>query len=169
MRRHGRAPRCPAWRLAGRRTTPALPQALQWVGPAWCRRWCQATGAERLRQPAGVAVTALERLRRAAELLPPGTGVTLSREALLDALGTPDVASPPAAPGDLTVAQLADHFQRSPSTIRDWCEHGRLGGAYKLNDRDWRVPMASVAAFVAQQRTSRHGAAASAGLGAWQR
>jgi len=60
-------------------------------------------------------------------------------------------------PADLTIAELAARFHRSPSTIRDWCEHGRLGGAYKLNGRDWRIPQAGVEAFLARQRreTSR--------------
>jgi hypothetical protein len=110
-------------------------------------------------------VTPLERLRQAAELLPAGAAVTLSREALLDALGTvptPGTAEPTA---DLTVAELAARFHRAPSTLRGWLETGRFEGAYKLNGRDWRIPSASVAGFLAQQRRGRD----KADLGAWRK
>jgi excisionase family DNA binding protein len=57
-----------------------------------------------------------------------------------------------AAPAEFTVAELAARFHRSPSTVRDWCEHHRFDGAYKLNGRDWRIPRAAVDAFLAEQR-----------------
>src|SRR2546427_13271239 len=101
----------------------------------------------------------LEQLRTAAAALPPGTLVTLSREALLDVLGegrgVGAVATggdgPPAVAVDLTVTDLAQRFRRQPSTIRQWLESGRLEG-YKLFGREWRVPAAAVAAFQEQQR-----------------
>ena len=100
----------------------------------------------------------LEQLRTAAAALPPGTLVTLPREALLDVLGgrggdgaaaTGGDGSPPVAV-DLTVTDLAQRFRRHPSTIRQWLESGRLEG-YKLFGREWRVPLAAVAAFQDQQ------------------
>src|SRR2546422_11243365 len=98
----------------------------------------------------------LEQLRTAAAALPPGTLVTLSREALLDVLGggggdrvAGGDGSPPVAV-DLTVTGLAQRFRRHPSTIRQWLESGRLEG-YKLFGREWRVPLAAVAAFQDQQ------------------
>ena len=54
--------------------------------------------------------------------------------------------------GDFTIAALAARFYRSASTIRGWCERGRFQDAYKLNGRDWRIPSASVDAFLAEQR-----------------
>jgi len=112
-------------------------------------------------------VTALERLRQAAELLPAGTSVTLPRETLLEALG--GAVAPAETPsGDLTVAQLAERFQRSPSTVRGWLEAGRFDNAYKLSGRDWRVPVADVEAFVLDQRTARQGDTQAADLGAWR-
>ena len=100
-------------------------------------------------------MTALEQLRRAAELLPAGVSVTVTRELLLEALGGPvDAPNAPRA-GDLTVAELADRFRRSPSTIRGWLEAGRFPGAYKLNGRDWRVQRAALEVFEAQQRGQR--------------
>jgi len=102
----------------------------------------------------------LEQLRTAAAALPPGTLVTLSREALLDVLGggggdrvAGGEGSPPVAV-DLTVTDLAQRFRRHPSTIRQWLESGRLEG-YKLFGREWRVPLAAVAAFQDQQRHGR--------------
>ena len=100
-------------------------------------------------------MTALERLRQVAELLPTGTSVTFTREVLLEALGgTPDISAAVLA-GDLTVAEVAAHFHRSPSTVRGWLEAGRFTGAYKLNGRDWRVARAAVDAFEAQQKGQR--------------
>jgi excisionase family DNA binding protein len=99
------------------------------------------------------AVNLAKRLRQLAERLPPGGSLTITRDALLgltavESCGSEHAVSPP----DLTVAELGRRFHRSPSTIRDWCEHGRFEGAYKLNGRDWRVPQAAVDAFLAQQR-----------------
>lgn len=111
----------------------------------------------------------LDRLRRAAELLPAGASITVSRECLLEALGSADVCSEAPA-GDLTVAELASQFQRKPSTVRAWLEAGRFPGAYKLRGRDWRVPPAAVQAFrEAEQGGRRRGAPAAADLGAWRR
>jgi len=100
-------------------------------------------------------MTALERLRQAAELLPAGTSLTVSREALLEALGGVDR---PVGP-DLTVAELSARFHRAPSTVRAWLEAGRFPAAYKLNGRDWRVPPAALESFRAAQHT---------GLRAWR-
>ncbi len=111
-----------------------------------------------LRQIAAV-MNPLEQLRTAVAALPPGTLVTVPREALLDVLGGgggDGVAAtggdgPPAVAVDLTVTDLARRFRRHPSTIRQWLESGRLEG-YKLFGREWRVPAAAVAAFQDQQR-----------------
>jgi len=91
----------------------------------------------------------LEELRELAARLPPGSSVTLPRDALLEAVGEPSRSQPSA---DLTVAQLAARFYRSPSTVRAWVEAGRFPDAYKLEGRDWRVPESSLAAFIAAQR-----------------
>ena len=106
----------------------------------------------------------LEQLRTAVVALPPGTLVTLPREALLDVLGGGGVDGaaaiggdgPPPVAVDLTVTDLAQRFGRHPSTIRQWLEAGRLEG-YKLFGREWRVPLAAVAALQDQQRHGREG------------
>src|SRR6266849_1899342 len=74
----------------------------------------------------------LEQLRKAVAVLPPGTLVTLPREALLDVLGggggdgaaATGSDGPPAVAVDLTVTDLAQRFRRHPSTIRQWLESG---------------------------------------------
>src|SRR2546425_13109605 len=102
----------------------------------------------------------LEQLRTAVAALPAGTLVTLPREALLGVLGGGggDRAAggdgSPLVAVDLTVTDLAQWFRRHPSTIRQWLESGRLEG-YKLLGREWRVPLAAVAAFQDQQRHGR--------------
>lgn len=101
----------------------------------------------------------LEQLRTAVAALPAGALVTLPREALLDVLGRSggDRAAGgdgPTVAVDLTVTDLAQRFRRHPSTIRQWLESGRLEG-YKLLGREWRVPLAAVAAFQDQQRHGR--------------
>ena len=108
----------------------------------------------------------LSQLRELAERLPDGAALTLPRAALLEALAGVAVGEPIGAPAELTVAELADRFHRSPSTVRGWIEADRFPGAFKLNGRDWRVPMAAVEAFVAQSRTRAH---PGADLGAWRR
>jgi hypothetical protein len=118
-------------------------------------------------------------LHRLADALTPGTAVSVPREWLLELLGDAP-AEPPRAdvlpPADLCVADLALRFRRKPSTVRGWLERGRFPGAYKLNERDWRAPMAAVVAFEARQRPQAHDDALttpvrrgrSADLGRWR-
>jgi len=119
------------------------------------------------RPSAGVRAdeTTLERLRKIAELRPAGASITVTREALLEALdGATDVSTPP---DDITVAELATRFQRSPSTIRGWLEGGLFPGAYKLRGREWRVPAAAIDTFRDLERgqSSRP----SVDLGGWRK
>jgi len=110
-------------------------------------------------------MTLADRLRELAERLPPGGSLTLTRDGLLNLAaldgGQADEA---AVPADFTVAELATRFHRSASTVRDWCERGRFEGAYKLNGRDWRIPVTALDAFLAEQR----GETPAAHLGAWR-
>ena len=105
-----------------------------------------------------------DRLRALAERLPPGGSLTLTKDGLLNlAASDGGQADQAAVPADFTVAELAARFHRSASTVRDWCEHGRFEGAYKLNGRDWRIPQATVDTFLGEQRSKGPVAA----LGAW--
>src|SRR3989442_13554247 len=80
----------------------------------------------------------LEQLRTAAAALPPGTLVTLSREALLDVLGggggdrvAGGDGSPPVAV-NLTVTDLAQRFRGHPSTFSPGLESGAPRGLQPL-------------------------------------
>ncbi len=86
----------------------------------------------------------LKRLRAAAQMLPPGATIGLPVEIIREALGAAAVEG---ATADLSVAQLAERFGRSRSTVRGWLEAGRFPGAYKLRSRDWRIPPTAIAAF----------------------
>ncbi len=106
-----------------------------------------------------------DRLRELAERLPHGVSLTLTRDGLLGLATEHDQdPDPPAARGDFTIAELAARFSRSTSTIRGWCERGRFEGAYKLNGRDWRIPVTALDAFLAEQR----GESPVVQLGAWR-
>lgn len=76
--------------------------------------------------------------------------------------------SSPVPPADFTVAQLAARFSRTASCIRGWLEAGKFSGAYKLNSKDWRIPLADVLAFEAAQR-AQPVAQAVVSLSAWRR
>jgi len=91
-------------------------------------------------------VTLRERLGRAVEL---GVTVALSPEELRELLGDGAPLVAEAIPThDLTVREVAARLGRPVSTIRAWIAAGRFESAYKLSERDWRVPVAAVTAFV---------------------
>ena len=92
----------------------------------------------------------LGELRRAAEALPPGAGLSLSREYLLQVLPADPARVPDVA--ELSIADVARKFGRSASTVRGWLEDGRLPGAYKLRGRSWRIPPAALDAFLEDQQ-----------------
>ena len=73
-----------------------------------------------------------------------------------------DVAQPAQVQGDLTCPEIAARLGRKASTIRSWCAEGRFPGAYRLHNREWRVPPAGLKAF---QEAARGGAA---DLSAWR-
>ena len=53
---------------------------------------------------------------------------------------------------DLTLEQVADKVGRAPSTVRGWCNSGRMAGAYRLRGREWRVPQDALRRFVEAER-----------------
>ncbi len=87
-------------------------------------------------------------LRRLAEALPAGTAIPVPRELLIELLeGRRETRA-----ADPTVEEVGTRYRRAPSTIRGWCEAGRFPGAYKLHDREWRIPAAALEAFDAAER-----------------
>lgn len=57
-------------------------------------------------------------------------------------------------PRDLTVEEVAEHFKRSPSTVRGWLGRGELEG-YKLNRKSWRVTRTALREYEQLQREGR--------------
>ena len=96
-------------------------------------------------------MTLAERLRQLAAALPSeASSVTLTRRDILAMLeGAADAVS--SRPGrDMTVEEVAEEVQRSPSTIRRWLIAGELRG-YKLQGRDWRVTRPALRDYLARQ------------------
>lgn len=113
-------------------------------------------------------MTALERLRQAAELLPPGVSVVVPREALLEVLGPVRGADTASASEMLTVRDVAVRLHRSPSTIRSWVERSEFDGAVKIKGRSWLIPAAAIPTFLKRQRAGGS-SARTPDLGEWRR
>lgn len=57
---------------------------------------------------------------------------------------------------DLTVEEVAEKLgNRSPGTIRNWCNQGLIPEAYKLNGREWRIPPAALNALKGEKPKPR--------------
>ena len=108
-------------------------------------------------------------LRSLAEALPTGVAVPVPREWLLELLAGQGSTAPATPPADLTVREVAVRYGRHDSTVRQWLERGLFPGAYKLRNRDWRVPPAAIAAFDQREREGESPASDNAeGLGDWR-
>ena len=112
-----------------------------------------------------------ENLRMLHEAMPPGSSISLSREAvggLLDGLGSPRGGAQDG--GDLTLEEVAERVGRAPSTVRGWCRCGSLVGAYRLNGRGWRIPLLALDAFLRAQEEGRTGSTMGEhNLSAWRK
>ena len=97
-----------------------------------------------------------EDLRTLHEAMPPGSAISLSREAiggLLDSLPIPERSCPLSR--DLCLKEVADRVGRAVSTVKGWCNRGAFSGAYKLNGRDWRVPEGALETYLASMGATR--------------
>ena len=52
---------------------------------------------------------------------------------------------------DLTVGEVAQHFDRSPQTVRTWIRDGRLV-AYRFQNKEYRVTRGALADFQERER-----------------
>ena len=88
--------------------------------------------------------------------MPPGTLVPRDwvLEQLSEAVHGSEkvVSSAPTTPVDLSIRGLAQLFGKQSSTVRAWVERGDFSGAYKLNGKEWRVPLSAVEGFQNLQR-----------------
>lgn len=97
-------------------------------------------------------MTLEERLARMIEPLPDGASVLLpvaTVRSWLEATGQGDDSSRPLS--DLTIQDVADELDRSPSTVRGWLIAGDIPEAYKLQGREWRIPRGALRAFLDRQ------------------
>jgi predicted DNA-binding transcriptional regulator AlpA len=99
----------------------------------------------------------LHALRTIADALPPGSSVTLEGawlRAQLEEAGNAEDHEEPTGHGlgDLTVEQVAQELGRSGSTVRGWLAAAEFPNAFKLNRREWRIPIGDVRAFIDRQR-----------------
>jgi excisionase family DNA binding protein len=95
-------------------------------------------------------LTVEDRLRTLADALPDGAAVTLPVSLIRSWLvqGGPADADHNA---DMTVAEVATLFNRSPQTVRTWIRHGDLD-AYRLHGREYRITAMALEAFQQQQQ-----------------
>lgn len=114
----------------------------------------------------------MSRLRDLASGLPDGATVLISRDDLIELLQEvgPGGETSREPQSDLTVAQVAQLFRRSPNSVRRWLETGDLKG-YRLQGREWRIPAISLEEFKSAQPKSAHSSkgSAQADLGSWRR
>lgn len=97
-------------------------------------------------------MTLAGRLRQAVEGLPEGASITLPVSVIRDWLSNLEAEAAEEDLGDLTVPELAEELDRAGSTVRGWLNAGEIPQAYKLNDREWRIPRAAVREFLDRQK-----------------
>ena len=120
----------------------------------------------------GRLMSLTDRLRAMVEHMPPDASVTLSAEWLRNQL-----AQEGDAPGMgrlLTLEEAGEIVGRSPGTIRTWANSGQLEGAFKLQNRSWRVPEKALQSFIERQQAGKHEPptvrnSGSVDLGAWRK
>ena len=71
--------------------------------------------------------------------MPPGSAVTLPVDFLRSLLDQ-DAGKPGGRDRLLTLDELAQVTGRATSTLRTWCNTGKITGAFRLHGREWRVP-----------------------------
>lgn len=122
------------------------------------------------------------------ESLPEGALVPVPREQLLALLGGGSsrgegvLEEVGARVADYSTREVAKQFGKAASTVRAWCERGRLPGAYLRAGKEWRIPAAAIHAMQraeSQADRERRGARAASVsqepapntlvLGAWRR
>jgi excisionase family DNA binding protein len=74
----------------------------------------------------------------------------------------------------LTLEAVAERVGRAESTVRTWCNSGKLEGAFRLCGRDWRIPESALRSFLEGQvkgddAAESPGAHGEADLGSWRR
>lgn len=71
--------------------------------------------------------------------------------------------------GGYTIAQVAAAFHRDHTTIWAWVQAGEFSGAYRLQGREWRLPLKGIEAFLARQQAPREKGRRQISLGSWRK
>jgi excisionase family DNA binding protein len=117
-------------------------------------------------------VSVAGRIRALVQAAPPDGTVTV---AWLAELLEHEAATSEAREDDLTVEDVAAAFGRAVSTVRSWCQAGRIPGAYRLRGREWRIPPAGLDAFRVGEQSglsaplARAPSSAAVDLGRWRK
>lgn len=91
-----------------------------------------------------------EILRELVDGVPPGSTVSVRADWIAELVA--DLPEPePGVEIDLTAEEVGRLMGRDPKTVAAWCRSGRLEGAYRFNDREWRIPRRALAAFQRSQ------------------
>jgi len=83
--------------------------------------------------------------------MPPGSSVTLAVDWLRGLLEEEANREGDEPAQLLTLAEVAAHVGRAESTVRTWCNGGKLPGSFRLNGRDWRVPAETLSTWLEGQ------------------
>lgn len=97
-------------------------------------------------------MTLQQQIREIVRVMPRGASVTLPVDFLRELLEEGAAAGEGGIRPDLTVQEVAEGVGRAASTVRTWCGEGRLPGAYRLLNREWRIPHAALDEFLRCQR-----------------
>jgi hypothetical protein len=113
-------------------------------------------------------------LRAALELIPPGSLIPVDwLRSQLDGHSSPAAAGATESLEDLDIDGVAVIVGRAPSTVRGWLGRGLIEGAYRLQQRDWRIPRVALRRFLDQQASEQQEPTARrarpAKLGEWRK
>ena len=96
----------------------------------------------------------IDRLRAIIDGMPDGGSVSLPVTWLRDLLDAEGDA--PGIGRLLTLDEAGEVVGRSPGTVRTWANSGQLEGAFKLQNRSWRVPEKALQNFIERQQAGEH-------------
>lgn len=92
------------------------------------------------------------RLQAVVDGLPEGSTVSLPVSWLRGLLEAEAKRAGEELPELLTLPEVAQVVGRAESTVRTWCNSGRIPQAFRMNGRDWRVPSKALQEWIESQQ-----------------